>query len=209
LTRLEPENKVDVISTSGTPTAFMLEGNSVVLVPTPSTEGTLRLKYARAFNRLVPVAECGTITAVDRVANTITVSGIPAAFVSAERYDIVSGTPHFDIISMDFPANVSGSVLTFDIGLPSGEFPVIPSTVAVGDFVCLAGQTCVPNFIKELHPVLACRVAAMVNAARDDKRARGLFDICESLAQRVIRMLKPRTPGAARFIINRNGPGFI
>lgn len=157
---LERRDLEEIESTaSGTPDSFYICGNSVCLYPTPSaTQGTLRMYYFIRPSRLVSVAECARITAVN--GNSVSVT-IPTGWTTSNTFDLVRGKAHFDILDHDLTAtSVAGGTITF-----SGT---LPSNLTVGDYVTLAEETCFPYLPPEGHVALVqCAVAAALESIGD------------------------------------------
>lgn len=126
-----------VTSTSaGSPSSFYLEAQDVVLYPTPqSSEGTIRLSYFLTPSRLVEITEVGLITSIDRNTGIIT-AAVPSSWTTGNSFDLVSSKNGHQTKAFDLTAtNVSAqSSITFS----SSD---IPSSIVVGDYVCLAGES--------------------------------------------------------------------
>lgn len=205
LPRVEP-TQVTEYGGTGTPEVYTVEGANIVLLPTPSTtSGTLRVKYPVRPNRLVPWAdssstEVGEITAVDTATNSLTVAYMPSSFQTTVNYDFVRGTPHFDHLAIDQTATLVGGT--------SMTFSSLPSGLAVGDFVCLAGESPVPQLPVSLHQLLALRVVAVALRAVGDKAAADAAEqLAEKKKQEAVKRMKPRVAGSSRVIVNPWGPG--
>jgi hypothetical protein len=157
LYRMDPE---DVQNTStGTSEGFYLKGNSVVLYPTPDATGdTLRVTYCIRPSTLVPVTGCAIITAIST--NTATCTP-PTTWTTANTFDLVQGKSGFSVKGLDLSAsavNAGSIVLT---ATPS-------STLAVGDYVALAGESCFPHIPAEAHQLLVhLTVAACLESIGD------------------------------------------
>lgn len=130
LYRIEPTAITDI--SEGTPVAFYPEAQDVVLYPTPnSTTGLLKLSYFLTPNVPVLLSQCAQITSIDRDTGIITATG-PSSWVITNKYDFISAKNGHKTISADQVASaVSPTSLTF---------PSIPATLAVGDYIALAGQ---------------------------------------------------------------------
>jgi hypothetical protein len=138
----------DVITTvASEPTSFYIEENNVVLYPTPSsTTGTLKLSYFLRCPALVEVTACGEIETIDTGTNTITGS-FPSTWTTAETFDFVSGSQGYENMDQDRTASsVSTSSITFGAALPTG--------LAVGDYICLAEESCFVQLPQEAHNLL-------------------------------------------------------
>lgn len=198
LPRLEPEAVLREGSFSGTPEGFYLEGNSVVLYPTPSSATTLRLSFFIRPNRVVSVSEAGLITGTPSA--TVTISSAPSAFPTASTsYDLVKGTPHFECRAIDKAATRVTTTLTFSTATTG---------LVAGDYVCLAGETPIPQIPVELHPLLAERVAARALHALGDQRAQLFEASAERMKKGLEALLTPRSEGSSRRIINYSAPGW-
>lgn len=179
---------------------------SVQLLPPPSGGQLLRMVYFRRPNRIVEESACGTIIAIDTNAQqvTITAGEVPTTFTTAVTYDLVKGSPGFGTLAMDQTiTSISGvdvNVLTFTDALPDG--------LALGDFVCLAGEAPVPQLPVELHPLLAQRVTVKVLEALGDPRLKDAKAMLDEQRAAALVLLTPKDEGTARFLTNFNGPGW-
>ncbi len=187
------------LGTTGDPRGFEMFGPAIVLHPTPITAGTLRVRYLQRLSRVVPEAEVGRITVVDTLTNTVTVSATPTAIVTGVVCDLVRGDPPFDNLSIDLTATVSGTSITLS---------ALPTGLAVGDYVTLAGETPIPQVPPELHQLLAKRVAYVVAGGTTSPNAAALQADIEVMRTAALTLLTPRVSHASRPIVNRNGPGF-
>lgn len=165
-TRLLPIYQIgrEAVSTTeeGTPSSFYKEDNSVVLYPTPNrTEDTLKLSYFVRPPSLVPVSECGRIATIDTNTNTITGS-FPSTWLNTDTFDLIKGSGGFEHREINLVAN---SVSTSSITLTSP----IPSTLQVGDYICLAEQSCFPMIPQESHNLLVQMTVAAVLESKGDR----------------------------------------
>lgn len=153
LVRVDPE-KIDRVQ-SGDPQYFYVQGNSVILFPKPSTAtGSLRQSFFMRPSKFVTVASCAAITAINTTTKTVSVT-IPTGWSTSSTFDLVKGRAHYDILDYDLTAtSVAGGAITFT--------DTLPSTLAVGDYVCLAEESCFPYMPPEGHPAL---IQATVAAA--------------------------------------------
>lgn len=185
---------------SGAPGAgYYLEGNSIVLTDSTLT-GTLRLAYFRRLGILVEAGEAGVVTAINAASRVVTLAGAPAAFTSSSLYDFVQASPHFDALAADRAATVSGNSLTFADALPSG--------LAVGDYVCLAGETPVCQAPLELHNVLVQRAVVKVLQAKGDPKADAAERDLEQMRVDALSLITPRIEGSPMVLVNHYAPGW-
>lgn len=197
LTRLEPHTlPYGASSSTGTPEGYYLEGNNVILYPTPAASGTLRLRIFRRPNRVVTTAEVATVTGVSGV--TVTISSSPSAFpTTSTSYDFIESTgPAFTWLAVDQSATRSSTTLTFSSSAAA-------TGLAVGDFVALAGETSVPQLPIDLHPLLAERCVVRALEALGDPKAAVHEKTADRLMKSAMTMLTPRVEGGSRYVVPR------
>lgn len=145
---------------------FFLEASSVVLYPNigPNPTGQLIFKIYIRPNKLVKNEEAGVISSINRTTGEIVLSNLPTKFTISSSFDFIkAGSPH-NIIDIDKSITSivqNTKTLTFST-------TDIPVDLSVGDYICLAGETCIPNIPTELHPVLAQRVRHQILEAQGD-----------------------------------------
>jgi hypothetical protein len=203
LQRVEPRAKWDYqFSGAGAPVAYFLKGTTIELLPTPSAGLTLRMQYFRRPNTVVYDDECGLITAINTGTRVVTISASVDDFSSSETYDFIRGEPGFETLAMDQAAAVSGggTTLTFT--------NTLPTDLAVGDYVALAGQTPIPQLPVEMHQLLAQRTVVKVLEAMGDPKVSTAKSMCDEERARALTMLTPRSEGDSKYIINHHGPGW-
>ncbi len=202
LTWVEPES-VEGDTSTGAPTSYSIRGNDVVLYPAPSAAVTLRMHYYQRPSRLVATTAVGRIATISGNRLTLTMAAaLPATFTSGEYYDVVKGSgPGFETLQIDNYATGSATpALTLTTAAPA--------SVAVGDFVCLSGETPIPQIPVELHPWLAQRVVLRALEALGDPKAAVAEKTADRMRKVAATLLAPRVDADPRVIINRNGPGF-
>lgn len=143
-------NLEDVTTTqTGTPESFYLENNSIVLYPPPASSAD-QIKQSFFFrpNKLVTTDETATIAAIDRDTGILTVVP-PASWSTSNTFDLVSALPGHDVLNWDIVVtSVSETEITID---PSD----IPSSLRVGDSLCLAGESPYAQIPDEAFNLLA------------------------------------------------------
>ena len=178
---------------------FYIKGNNIVLVPTPNrSTDRLRWGYYRKPSSCVELSAVGTITNIDTSLNKITVSAMPSTITSSTPVDLVRSSGGFECLAINQSVAVVGNTATFS-SLPAG--------LEVGDYLCLAEETPVPQIPADIHSYLTLRVAKVVleglgflkeadNFEKDLKLAESIFDS----------LLTPRTDGNPKKIINWFSP---
>lgn len=202
ITRVEPPNAF-LYGVSGVPGAYMLRGNLLQLLPAPSSGGTLQLTYLQRMSEVVLVASCAVVQSIAGLA--VTLAGtLPATFLSTALFDFVRATPAFETIGLDATATFVGNVATFS---------AVPTGLAVGDYVCLAGECPTPQVPLELQQLLQQRVIVRVLASSGDPRLAAQQLLLEGsdgnggMKADALSIIAPRVSGNARPIVNKNAPG--
>ena len=164
------------------PRGFYLSKNSIEL-SNDLIGNTLRVKYFGRPNKLVATTEAGQITSIDSTTQ-VTVSALPTTMTTSVLCDFVQNKSPFDLLDYDAAiTGVSGS---------SVSFASLPSGLAVGDWVCLAEESPVPMFPKELHPVLVQSALVAALSAKKDKALTYEAELLERNKKDAIKMLDPR-----------------
>ncbi len=177
------------------PYGFCVEGDFVRLLPTPTTTGTLRLKYPRRPSRLVSHTDAMLITGI---VGLVYSGAEPDLFSATTPLDIVQASPNFDLFARDvLPASVvSGASVTFATS-PTTE-------AAAGDYLALAGETPVVQLPVELHPVLvALGVARALEADGDREGANAAYERGLVRLQGMEALFTPRVEAKPRKAVNR------
>lgn len=144
--RLRPEDTMSNVNSTGLAInpalwGFYLQNDKIVLflgsiAGSSQSFKSLRLRYVRMPSTLVQEANCGQITAI--VGNVVTVNAVPTTFFTSLTYDIVSNSPQMFISQGDdlTITTIVGNNITFT---------ALPTTVQIGDWVCLATQSPIPQ----------------------------------------------------------------
>lgn len=185
---------------------FYFQGNNAVIVPTPqsSSNGNLLFTIYQRPNYLVSAASCAQITAINTSTQTVTVQVVPSTFTSGTVIDFVNGTPGFECRGINntlASVTVAGAVVNLTFG------SVLPTTLQVGDWVALQGQTPVPQIPLELFPMLNQRVVVKIMEAQGD--AAGLASAQAKLMEiekACEHLISQRSDGNPKKLINRYSP---
>lgn len=200
LPRIEPENAGGTSGQTGEPTGYMFQGNNLLLLPAP-TSGTLRLAYQQRPGQLVLPSDCGLVTAVTG-AYSVTVDAIPSAIIAGTECDFVSGTANFATSALDQAvADVGGSPNEIEFE------QVITGLIDVGDYVCVAGETPIPQVPTEVHDLLAQAAAYKIAQATGSARMEAIKAGLTDLRAQMTLILSPRADGSARSIISHSRLG--
>lgn len=111
------------------------QGNFVYFYPTPQVVNTFRMSYVRMPNHLVNTSLCGQITAINTMTNTVTAQ-VPSNWAPGNTVDIIGSEPPFN--------TNRENVTIVSISTPTIQFDSVTG-MCVGDWVCIAGQSPVPQ----------------------------------------------------------------
>lgn len=188
---------------------FYVMGSDIVLHPNVGANpyGALSFYYYLRPNSLVKNSAVATITNLNKTTGDITLSSLPTGYSISDTngalttYDFIKAKSPHNILSIEVPINsinTSSKIINIDPLL-------IPKDLEIGDFMPLAGQSCVPNIPTELHMVLAQRVAQRVlEALGDTEGLNNATNKINEMEMKLTSMLDNRVEGAPRKIVNRS-----
>jgi hypothetical protein len=193
LPRLSPADLVEPVF------GFQLDGSRVSLVVdnenVTQLAPTLRLSFFLRPSALVETTAAATISALDTVANTVTLTSVPAGWASGD-YDLISQGSPFETLTWDAEATLSGSVLTF--------VPDLPANLTVGDWVARPQESPVPQIPVEIHGLLAQEAACRILSDKGmGEKLTAKIAERDRMAARVQALLTPRVAGEALRVVNR------
>lgn len=184
----------------GTPNGFMVEGDTIRLLPTPSSNGEVVLYTLRKPSSLVQDTRTAVVTAVGT--NTITLSKVPSNLTIGSKIDVTDNKPSYPLVYKDLTiTNITGLVLTV-----SGFTGTALSGVDVDDVVSTALETSIVQLPDEAATVLIHATAVRVLEALSIPDQ---MKIAEEKLQQKIRacreILSPRVEGSTPKVIQRDG----
>ena len=189
---------------------FVLENDHLKLVPNIGTtvNGNLILRYYLRPNNIVKMSRGARIRSIDRTTGVIEVSNgstgantVPSNITITGQIDFIKGKSTNKTYSFDIdPAsvNASGGTITF-------ATTDIPSELVVGDWICNAGETVIPQVPPELHVMLAQAVACRVLESLGDTQ--GLQNANQKLAEmetKLLSVIDNRIESPFRKVLNTN-----
>lgn len=196
LTRIASEDEHLYLGT-GSPFGFYFKQDKYVLVPTPTdTSYTLEEWYMIQPSRLVQVSQAAKV--VSFTSTMVTCDAIPAEIVTNSVIDFIDGYPGHTIRSMDKTVTaISGNTLTFASG-------VIPSDLAVDDYIALKQKTPFITLPEECYRLLESELAHRILTAQGDfEGAKNLDATIMKETENLKKVLEPRVKGEATKMINR------
>lgn len=198
LSKLQIHDVQSYSSIGGTPSGMYIQGDEVIVVPTPSgLAGTevLQMPYFMRPNSLVSTSACAKITgsSVLGAQTTFTVdTDLTATLLVGAKSDIICFTSPFRPWATDILVQaITSSAITFntsDVQDESGS-----TTPQIGDYICLAQTANIPMIPQEMHPILAEMIAFRCNKALGN--AQGMQGCASNI--------KDMLSGAMKLIENR------
>ena len=184
----------------GTPNGFMIEGDSIRLLPTPSSNGNVVLYTLRKPSDLVLTSRTATITSFGT--NTITLSKMPSNLTIGSKIDITDCRPSYPLLYKDLTiTNITGLVLTV-----SGFTGTALTDLEAGDSVSSKMETSIVQLPDEATTVLVHATAVRVLEALSIPDQ---MKVAEEKLQQKIRacreILSPRVEGSTPKVIQRDG----
>lgn len=176
---------------------YYIKSNQIILSPTPQQSNqTLRQSYFRRPSKFVLPSACAEIVSIDFDNKTVEVASLPSTFNSSADLDFVQGSSPYDLLDMNVRfAGAAGNTL---------DFTSLPSDLAVGDYVCLAGESCVPNIPEEVIPFLVQAALCICLSSKKDKSVELELQKLQQTKQSLVDMLSPRVKSNDVKIKNNN-----
>lgn len=181
---------------------FIMNNDRITLWPpnmTIPTQYTLRMKVKRRPNHLTSVANCGQITAINtgtKVVN-LTVNG-DGTWTTATTFDVIPNAPQFTSRGDD------QTITAIDNTANTITFTTLPTGLTVGDWVCPATLSCVPQIPYDMFPLLAQRgVIVCLQALGDNQNLQVAERKYQDMAADFARTVSPRIEGARKALVNR------
>jgi hypothetical protein len=219
ITPLAPRSAADPLMyalgrNNGTPRYYYLRGSKVVVVPPPSAAGTIAMPHYARPGTLVLVglaavsnarAVACTTSSYNSVTGTLTltVSGDPPTVLRGG----VAGSMALDVVraSPGFERLFTTTQATTTIAEPSPDLWTYTITgftsnpgVAAEDYICVPGESPVPQCPVELFPLLHARVALVAVPSTGDmsQAAAALAAQVADLEAKAVSFLRPRVESA-------------
>lgn len=218
-------SRYSAVSGGDPPQVAYLKDGDLCVYPVPaSAVGSIVQKFYMRPGYLVAVAAATTIATVGAVDSggagkrRLTGGTVPAGWTtSTSLYDVVRGSGTFETSQYDLTAaavttGAAGHVDFTETDLVNtvaavGATGAAYSTIKAADYICVAGQSCVPQIPDVVHPWLARRVALSLLEVRGDANAQAIAQRkCDEFEQSLVSLLKPRVDGEPMTITTPNGP---
>ena len=170
----------------------------VLGTPRSNEVAYLRQYYFQRRNKLISSNDAGRI--VDITGLNVEINSTPTAFTVNEAYDFVKGEPGFQNLDIDVtPSSVSGTVFTFS---------ELPDGLEVGDWLCMAGTSPIPQVPLEIFPVIAQTAVAVALAAMKDKSgAEDAFKKRDEMMNQSMLLIGTRAEDNAKVLVSQTNIG--
>lgn len=190
LSRVEASDLYSTQYTTRPAYCYYIEDATLHLIPN-NVSGTVVMWYYRIPSQLTAIENCAQIDSI--AGNIVTVNSVPSTFATSPEMDIVSQQPGFNVLKKDSsPTGISGSDITFD---------ELPETVAVGDYVCLSGQSCVVQCPLEWIECLVQATAVKIYEIQGyDKKHESASKTLEEMERQAMSLVSPRTIESSKII---------
>lgn len=194
-----------IYQVNGIPFGFYFKGDRFVVVPVPTTtQYSIQYWYFLSPGSMIPYTDAAIVTGVS--GDDVTVSSVPSALVTGAVVDFIQGTAGNSCLDIDKTiTNVAGNTISFDAD-------EVPTDLAAGDFVSIAGTSPVLQIPDSAVPLLVTLTAMdVLQALSDFEGYERLFKIAYGQGkdpgqyENLKKLLEPRIEGEATKIINDFG----
>lgn len=197
----EEEAHVYTNAVSGDPRVFYVQGDKVVILPTPqSSAHYLQMIYELAPSSLVTTTSAGTIATFNLTTGDVTIDTAVDVLTSGLIMDIIDSKSGNTVKAEDITnGSVSGTSFSFTAS-------DLPSDLAVGDYIALSNQTPVINLPTEAHQCLVQATICRILEAQGDVENLGYAQ--KSLDKKMkaaMMLLSPRVEGRTPVVTTRRG----
>jgi len=180
---------------------FTMEDDHVVMFPLQVVNNpvqSIRFRFERQPSQLCATADAAQITAI--VGTTVTVNEIPTDWTTSTVVDLIKGTPAFASKADDL------TISAIDTMAKTITLPSLPSTVAVGDWLSVAGTSPIPQIPYQMFPYLCQCTANLCMAGMADTEPYKDGKAKEAqMKEDLLKLLEPRDMGNVQTVINRGG----
>jgi len=186
---------------------FYVESNQIKFVNPTRNYDTVRIYFYIRPSVLTKTESSATITTISSTdtETTFTFSSIPNEFASTVVFDIVGNRSPNRIKGWDIPSIEVNTSLKY-VKFNNSDVEDILGDIRVGDYVCKAEESPVPNLPTEMHPLLAQLTAVHILEALGDSE--GLANAerrLNKMNNSVMELVDDRVELAPKKIRPRNG----
>ena len=184
---------------------FVLQNDQIILYPNTAgtpTQYKLRMKIKRRPNNLTQTTNCAQIVAPPNPSTkVVTVNAVPAGWAATDIFDIIPNSPQFTSLKDD-------QTITL-INVNNLTFTSLPPLMQVGDWVCPAQMSCIPQVPYDMFPLLVQRgIIRVLESLGDTQNLTVAERRYQDMAVDFARTVSPRIDGTPKKIVNRNTPAY-
>lgn len=204
LTRIEPD-KLGFFDYLGSNNfSYYVENDMIILLEYSLANATrIRLYYEMSPSELVEDKYGATILSLNTTTGEIVVNDIPDNFETGITYDFINANSPNKCVAIDkIPTsiNTTSNIMNFN---PTD----FPTDLKVGDYICVANESIVPQIPTELHPMLAQMAAvAILEAQGDEKGIQIAAARLQKMNEGTKDIISNRVEGNNQKINNMNSP---
>ena len=178
---------------------YYVKGNRIVLTdPAAYSGGSIIYEFPCRPNSLVADIDAARITNITGL--DVTVSSYPSAWLQSDKFDLIQNNAPFDWLSIDNDVVIVSNVFTFS---------TIPDYLEVGDWLCLAGESPVPQIPLEAIEVMCQSVVLKcLDALGDDSGSTIAKGRLDSMTKNLLNILEPRVSDQPQKIVNMTSLSF-
>lgn len=189
---------------------FFLENDHITLVPQIGSNptGSLVLRYYLKPNTLVEMNRAVYIRSIDRTSGVIEVSNgatdantVPSNINMNSLVDFIRAKP----INKTYDFDVSPVSINATAGTITFNPDDIPEGLEVGDWICSAGETVIPQVPSDLHVMVAQAVACRVLESLSDTQAlQNATAKLQEMEQKLLNVIDTRVESPFRKVVVPN-----
>lgn len=182
---------------------FYLQGDELILLPpiTGAVSGNLVIKYYLKPNQVVETSRGAQITQINTTTGDITVDSVPSNIAAMTEVDFIQSKSNHKTKAYDIMLNAANSTTKVINVNPSD----IPSDLEVGDFICSAGETVIPQVPSELQVMVAQAVACRIlESIGDTQNLANASAKLQEMEAKLLNVIDSRVEAPSRKIVNTN-----
>lgn len=179
---------------------FLFQDDKITIYPNTSNLSAyqLRMKYFRRPNKIVTTSNAGQITIINTGTKTVTLSNAPSTWTTSLLYDVIKGSPSFRSRGDD------NTITAIDLSGKTMTFTTLPTGIAVGDWVAVAGESPIAQIPWEIHQLLDQRAAFKILEALGDPNASTSGAVYKDMVDKFRVMVTPRADGSPKRIVRNS-----
>lgn len=181
---------------------FVMSNDHISLWPrtmTIPTQYILRMKIKRQPNHLTSYLNCGQVQTINTGTGVVSLSrNGDGTWTTSTTFDIVPNSPQFTSRGDD------KAITGIDNTLNTITFATIPTGLSVGDWICPARLSPIPQIPYDMFPLLIQRgVIRALESLGDNQNLQVAERRYQDMAADFIRTVSPRIQGTRKPIVNR------